>query len=401
MIHSTQHQVENHNMALYVNYKSNLAKLMATENLSVEHRKINTAKFDLKNRVLYLPLWENMSDELYDLFTGHEVGHALFTPIEGWHDSVTEEKNPNFKSFLNVVEDARIEKKIQRKYPGIRRSFLEAYRELDDMDFFGIHDLDVDEMIFIDRLNLHCKLRSNIKVKFKNDIERSFVERVENIETWEDTYKLAKEIFEYCKDEINSNVPLDMDFDYSYGTEDDDFEYTESDFGDESKSDSVDSDSVKNNTKSKSANEDQDDDAGDSGSDEKNDEESSKDKTSSEKTFVNRYKDQNESSGDYDQEKLKSVTDENFRKNESRFVYSGEQQYYYLDIPKPIWENVHTPPEKVHSLMRDFFVRVYKQDDMNKFFDEFKRRNSKFIDLLVKEFEMKKEENNKQVRQTS
>jgi hypothetical protein len=33
--------------------KSQLAKLLATENLTVEHRKMQTAMFDLKNRVLY------------------------------------------------------------------------------------------------------------------------------------------------------------------------------------------------------------------------------------------------------------------------------------------------------------------------------------------------------------
>jgi hypothetical protein len=29
-----------------------------------------------------------MSGELYDLLMGHEVGHALYTPVEGWHDAV-------------------------------------------------------------------------------------------------------------------------------------------------------------------------------------------------------------------------------------------------------------------------------------------------------------------------
>jgi hypothetical protein len=37
-----------------VEQKSLLAKLMAAENISVEHKKIPTAAFDVKNRVLYL-----------------------------------------------------------------------------------------------------------------------------------------------------------------------------------------------------------------------------------------------------------------------------------------------------------------------------------------------------------
>ena len=99
-----------------VEQKSMLAKLMAAENITVEHKKIPTAAFDVKNRVLYLPIlkWKPGTD-VYDLFCAHEVGHALWTPYEGWHSSVSK-KGKGFKSFLNVIEDARIEKKIKRKF---------------------------------------------------------------------------------------------------------------------------------------------------------------------------------------------------------------------------------------------------------------------------------------------
>jgi len=87
-------------MTFTVQQKSQLAKLMATENLSIQHQKIRTAKFDPKNRVLYLPIWQNMSGVMYDLLGGHEVGHALYTPAEGWHDAVADKtKGKNYKSF--------------------------------------------------------------------------------------------------------------------------------------------------------------------------------------------------------------------------------------------------------------------------------------------------------------
>ena len=60
--------------------KSQLAKLLATEDLIVEHRKVATAQFDVHSRVLTLPMWEKASNTVYDLLVGHEVGHALFTP---------------------------------------------------------------------------------------------------------------------------------------------------------------------------------------------------------------------------------------------------------------------------------------------------------------------------------
>ena len=37
--------------------KGNLAKLLATENLIVEHRNVPTASFDTIRRVLTLPVW--------------------------------------------------------------------------------------------------------------------------------------------------------------------------------------------------------------------------------------------------------------------------------------------------------------------------------------------------------
>ena len=93
--------------------KGNLAKLLATENLIVEHRKVPTASFDTLRRVLTLPIWDKASATVYDMLVGHEVGHALFTPNEDW---TAEHKCP--KDFINVIEDARIEKLMKRKYPG-------------------------------------------------------------------------------------------------------------------------------------------------------------------------------------------------------------------------------------------------------------------------------------------
>ena len=103
-------------MTMNKNAKSYLAKLLATENISVEHKKVQTAYFDVKSRLLVLPIWKDMNEDITDLLIAHEVGHALFTPQSGWEDSIVKRKIP--KSFLNVLEDARIEKLIKRKYRG-------------------------------------------------------------------------------------------------------------------------------------------------------------------------------------------------------------------------------------------------------------------------------------------
>ena len=44
--------------------KSNLAKLLATENLTVEHSNVSTASFNVETRVLQLPVWENISNDV-------------------------------------------------------------------------------------------------------------------------------------------------------------------------------------------------------------------------------------------------------------------------------------------------------------------------------------------------
>ena len=103
--------------------KSILAKLLATENITVEHKKISTAYFDTKNRVMALPIWKQMSPELYDLLLGHETGHALYTPNEGWHDNLKDKTKKGYKTYLNVIEDVRIERAIQEKFPGLKTSF--------------------------------------------------------------------------------------------------------------------------------------------------------------------------------------------------------------------------------------------------------------------------------------
>ncbi len=141
--------------------KGNLARLLATENLIVEHRRVATASFDVDRRVLTLPNWDKASSTVYDLLVGHEVGHALFTPNEDWTGMFDCPKD-----FVNVIEDARIEKLMKQKYPGLRKSFAGGYKELNDQDFFGIADEDLNTFSLIDRINLHFKIGASAMVPF-------------------------------------------------------------------------------------------------------------------------------------------------------------------------------------------------------------------------------------------
>ena len=174
--------------------KSQLAKLLATENLIVEHKKVSTASFDMKNRKLTIPiLADGLTSDIYDLFVGHEVGHALNTPAAGWHDSIIDLKIP--KSIINVVEDARIEKLIKRKYPGLRASFSKAYRELIGRNFFDTQGVDLNAMNILDRINMHFKGGASQGIKFDTE-EQLIVDEIELLETFDDVIVVSKKIME-------------------------------------------------------------------------------------------------------------------------------------------------------------------------------------------------------------
>ena len=171
--------------------KGNLAKLLATENLVVEHRQCETAQFDVDRRVLTLPLWDLATNDVYDMLVGHEVGHALFTPNRDWRVDVDCSMD-----YVNIVEDARIEKLMKRKYPGLKKSFAKGYTELVDQDFFGTEGKDLENYNLIDRINLHFKMGADSLIPFEDD-EDQFVDAVASTETFDDVLEVAKRIYDW------------------------------------------------------------------------------------------------------------------------------------------------------------------------------------------------------------
>lgn len=190
-----------------IHAKNALAKLMATENIYVQHAQVDTASFDVKNRVLRLPMWENMTNSIYEGLIGHEVGHALYTPNDGWVNFV--KKFPKLKDYINILEDARIEKKMKTKYPGMRKTFWEMYAELSDRDFFGIGDRDLDSFGFADRINMHFKMGVQSNIAFSNE-EKSFIDKIAIAETWEDIEVLTHELAGMARDEENELRDFDQ-----------------------------------------------------------------------------------------------------------------------------------------------------------------------------------------------
>ena len=178
--------------------KGTLAKLLATEDLIVEHKQVETASFNVETRVLTLPLWENATSEVYDMLVAHEVGHALYTPCEDWFNKY--EIPP---SYVNIVEDARIEKLMKRRYAGLPKTFFKGYNELHGMDFFKLSETDVNEMCFADRLNLYFKIGNFIDIDF-TDYEMTLISMVKSAESFDDVLEYSLIIWEYTKEEFEN-----------------------------------------------------------------------------------------------------------------------------------------------------------------------------------------------------
>ena len=177
--------------------KGQLAKLLATEDLIVESKKVETASFNVHTRVLTLPMWDKASNNVYDALVGHEVGHALFTPDSNWFEEIDIPMG-----IVNVVEDARIEKMMKRKYAGLSKTFYSGYHELSDSDFFKIQGKNLNTFNFADRVNLYYKIGNYNNIPLKNDREKELLSMVGATETFEDVLDVSKLLHEYCKQEI-------------------------------------------------------------------------------------------------------------------------------------------------------------------------------------------------------
>jgi hypothetical protein len=201
-------------------HKSTLARLLATENISVVHQQIPTACFNLKNRTLSLPLWSTVDGSLYDMLVGHEVSHALHTVADEWRAGIatvaktTGITEKQAQSYLNITEDARIERLIKIKFPGLRRDFFAAYVVLKDRKFFG--DLSkVATMCFADRINLYCKmgLHTGLVVPF-SVTELPLLAEVESTLTFADVVQVAIRIIQQQQEAAQQHPePQDEDSD--------------------------------------------------------------------------------------------------------------------------------------------------------------------------------------------
>ncbi len=180
-------------MTVNLEIKGSLARLLATEDIIVEHKKVETACFNVQTRCLTLPLWEKASDSIYTMLVLHEISHALWTPNEDWSVNC---KVP--QQYVNIVEDARVEKLCKRKYQGSPKSFFNGYKELHAEDFFSIGDEDISKFSLADKVNLYFKIGNFIDLNFTAE-EQEIVDLIAVAETFADVLIASEELYKYCK----------------------------------------------------------------------------------------------------------------------------------------------------------------------------------------------------------
>ena len=349
--------IRNKAMTVKHEIKSQLAKLLATEDLVVEHKKVETACFNVHTRVLTLPMWEGATNEIYDMLVAHEVGHALYTPDRDW---LKEIKIP--PQFVNVVEDVRIEKMMKRRYAGISKTFYRGYNDLADKDFFGVECEDVSKMNLADRVNLYFKIGNFTDIPFDEYLEMPIVRMIEGCEDFDDVLLSAQALYKYCEQQMNTNTKTDMDsLDLqSSGNNEQNFEETQ---------ESGETDSQ------------QQEESGDS--EEQQDGEGTKSEQQSPE--INDPNKPSETPGvktmEYLEDAIKDLTSMNGIEN------------VYIELPKVNLDDIIIPNQEIHNLCDETWSDPYDPtifDCVDSEFLKFKKSAQKEVNYLVKEFECRK-----------
>jgi Mg-chelatase subunit ChlD len=337
--------------------KGQLARLLATEDLVVEHKKVSTACFNVHTRVLTLPLWDRASNAVYDMLVAHEVGHALYTPDEDW---TVHTKVP--PSYVNIVEDVRIEKLMKRRYAGLGKTFFAGYKELVDQDFFDIGDDDLTTYSLADRVNLWFKVGNYTAVPIHNDSEKELIKLIESAETFADVLIAAEEMYKLSKEQKTTEQEITsiQNISESGETVNVSIEYHQTE-----------------NTESQSS---------DNQSEGENTDQKQEDIKQKSQESIN-------SAGDHDDPEVK--TDQRLRDAIEQLSamdpYQGET--VYLELPELNLDSVIASNKEIYQYIGEFWNRTTdptRFDNVDTEYRDFKNSAQKEVNYLVKEFECRK-----------
>lgn len=385
--------------------RSMVSRLMADENISVVFSKdLKTADFNLETRLLRLPIWEDMTDDAYDMLIAHEVSHALHTPEAGWCNFVGNDRKRH--ATLNVLEDARIERLIKRRYPGVAREMKRGYDHFHSRNFFGLTDTELNtgtverDRNFLDRINLHFKSYGNLFVRF-NDEEQKIVDEIEVTDEWSDLVKVAEKLVDELSNPENEENEGD-DESVSDENETDDSDSSDSAGSDSEESDSAGSDSEESDSDdiasgddlsgSSDDNDDSESEASDSVDSESDDEsDSSESSSASDNGDGFGINENNDDPFEVDSmENFEEETSSRTAENEEKNNWGDYADYLVIRdrVLDGIWNDITIPASKFARYIRNY--KEYYSEKIEKAFKKQLKNSKKSVNLLVKEFEMRK-----------
>jgi len=387
-------------MNINIDSKSQLAKLLATENITIQHNNVQTASFNLEDRVLTIPVFKNPKGAVYDMLIAHEVSHALHTPADEWKKCL-DEGLLEIKDYINVIEDVRIDKLIQKKYPGVVQDYKDGFNILWNDDFFNVRNKNLNtELMLIDKINLYFKSSKQLdEINFSNE-DKLFVDLVDSCKTFADVVEAAKKLSDWQKKQ-NENLKKLPDFDSHpltkmYGEQ----EKSEEDDNDNSQSNSTSQSSDQNNEQEKSESDSQNEpvkseDASNENGDGSKESEDGKEKDKSES--IKNQTGNPDGAGGKDVKinmPMKSITQNNIDNSiQKRYVDSESRGYNYFQIPDANLDNIIYSNKNWLQVNNDYMNQHHSKVHIQSNFEEYKKfkRDSKAtISYLVKEFEMKK-----------
>ena len=367
-------------MSVNLEVKGSLAKCLATENLIIEHKKVPTAMFDVDRRVLTLPTWDKASATVYDLLVGHEVGHALFTDNIDW--TVDYPEVP--KDFVNVLEDVRVERLMKKKYPGLSRTFYNGYNELNSDDFFSTKEENLDELTFIDRINLYYKIGAFHNIAF-SDEENEFLTRAIKTETFDEVLQLAREITEFVqyKRQKVDNMPTQGGGEEMSGPGGEEVEGPQG-----SSSENGENQDGQNQSNLQQDSQGQSQTEGESFGDDLNKSMEAPNGGGFGQEASNKHEKTN-------RDELTSKTSRSFDEKSQDLVDKYAQETNYVELPKMNLETMVIPNEFIHSKAKYFYENsgTYYAETFKvacQEYNTYKKSAEKEVSYLVKEFECKK-----------
>jgi hypothetical protein len=143
------------------------------------------------------------------MLIAHECAHALHTPFDGWKSIMNDDE---LRSYVNVLEDCRIDRMIQSQYPGVVKNYINGFDLLEKQDFFGTHGKDINkDYMLIDKINLYYKSSKRLPFIFSpKDV--SWLSKVDALKTFDDVVNLAKDLLDWQKKQVEQMKKL-PDFD--------------------------------------------------------------------------------------------------------------------------------------------------------------------------------------------